>query len=36
MAIWSRTPNLEQLVQSSQNTDVSHMGIEYWKLAMIM
>ena len=29
MAIWTRTPNLDQLMESSRNTAVSHMGIEY-------
>ena len=29
MAIWTRTPNLVQLMESSRNTAVSHMGIEY-------
>ncbi|TNE80504.1 MAG: hotdog fold thioesterase [Gammaproteobacteria bacterium] len=29
MAIWTRTPQLEQLAESSRNTAVSHMGIEY-------
>lgn len=29
MAIWTRTPNLEQMMEASKNTAVSHMGIEY-------
>ena len=32
MAIWTRTPNLEQLAKSSENTAVSHMGIEYLEI----
>lgn len=29
MAIWTRTPNLESFMESSKNTAVGHMGIEY-------
>lgn len=29
MAIWTQTPNLEQMMKASQNTAVHHMGIEY-------
>ncbi len=29
MAIWTRTPNLEAMTQSSKNTAVEHLGIEY-------
>ncbi|WP_298450909.1 hotdog fold thioesterase [uncultured Marinobacter sp.] len=29
MAIWTRTPDLEQMAKASMNTAVSHMGIEY-------
>ncbi len=29
MAIWTRTPNLEEFLESSKNTAVGHMGIEY-------
>ncbi|MBW4935350.1 hotdog fold thioesterase [Marinobacter sp. F4206] len=29
MAIWTRTPNLDFLKESSKNTAVAHMGIEY-------
>jgi uncharacterized protein (TIGR00369 family) len=29
MAIWTRTPHLEQMIEASRNTAVSHMGIEY-------
>lgn len=29
MAIWTRKPDLEQLISASDNTAVSHMGIEY-------
>lgn len=29
MAIWTTTPNLEQMMEASRNTAVNHMGIEY-------
>ncbi|RBP31784.1 MULTISPECIES: hotdog fold thioesterase [Marinobacter] len=29
MAIWTRTPNLEQMMEASRKTAVGHMGIEY-------
>lgn len=29
MAIWTRKPDIEQLMESSKQTAVSHMGIEY-------
>lgn len=29
MAIWTQTPNLEQMMEASRNTAVHHMGIEY-------
>ncbi|MFL1454169.1 hotdog fold thioesterase [Marinobacter sp. GN3S48] len=29
MAIWTQTPNLEQMMEASRNTAVNHMGIEY-------
>lgn len=29
MAIWTRTPDLEFFMESSKNTAVAHMGIEY-------
>ncbi|OZB15849.1 MAG: esterase [Marinobacter sp. 34-60-7] len=29
MAIWTVTPNLEQMTEASKGTAVSHMGIEY-------
>ncbi|MBW0148442.1 hotdog fold thioesterase [Marinobacter arenosus] len=29
MAIWTRTPNLDAFMESSRNTAVGHMGIEY-------
>lgn len=29
MAIWTQTPNLEQMMKASRNTAVHHMGIEY-------
>lgn len=29
MAIWTRTPDLENMAKASMNTAVSHMGIEY-------
>ncbi|MEX2475269.1 hotdog fold thioesterase [Marinobacter sp.] len=29
MAIWTQTPNLEQMMKASQNTAVHHLGIEY-------
>ncbi|HIC25045.1 MAG TPA: esterase, partial [Gammaproteobacteria bacterium] len=32
MAIWTRTPNLEHLAKSSENTAVSYMGIEYLEI----
>lgn len=32
MAIWTRTPDLEQLAKASANTAVSHMGIEYTEI----
>lgn len=32
MAIWTRTPQLDQLAEASRNTAVSHMGIEYLEI----
>ncbi|MGF2735601.1 hotdog fold thioesterase [Marinobacter sp. DUT-1] len=29
MAIWTRTPNLERMMEASRKTAVGHMGIEY-------
>ncbi|MDY6815790.1 MAG: hotdog fold thioesterase [Pseudomonadota bacterium] len=29
MAIWTRTPNLEQMMEAGRKTAVGHMGIEY-------
>ncbi|WP_336367556.1 hotdog fold thioesterase [Marinobacter sp. C2H3] len=32
MAIWTRTPNLEQMTENSRKTAVGHMGIEYLEI----
>jgi uncharacterized protein (TIGR00369 family) len=32
MAIWTRRPDLDQLMEASKNTAVSHMGIEYLEI----
>jgi len=29
MAVWTRTPDIEQITEASRNTAVAHMGIEY-------